>query len=170
MKDWIGFARAARDYFPFVLFGMVVVVLLAAWLLFEAWRRTANQTETHRLRRKGDRLETARAYSYRASPTAPQDAPHETVLSRRWIGRGAAATTSDGGCLLIVDAVIPGRRSASINVRLDGWPGARHDVKVGHPLEVTGNLGTYTLDVEGVTTTDALVSVTLKNRHSVEGA
>jgi hypothetical protein len=166
MGEWIGFARAARDYFPLILFGLLAVVLLVAWLLFEAFRRNAGKDEVRGLRRKVDRLEAARAYSYRASSTAAPDVPHELVLSPRWVSRGTAATTSDGGCLLIVDAVIPGRRTASITVRLDGWPGERHDVRMGHPLELTGKLGTYTLEVENVGAIEALVGVTLRSRHA----
>jgi hypothetical protein len=169
MQDWHAFARAARDYFPLILLGLLALVLLAAWVVFELFRNAASQGELKRLRRKVDELEAARAYSYRASSAIMADAPQEVVLTPRWVRRGAAATTSDGGCLLIVDAVTPGRRAASITVRVDGWPGVRHDVRTGHPFEVSGNLGTYTLELEGVNTLEARVGVTLRNRHVQEG-
>jgi hypothetical protein len=166
MQDWLAFARAARDYFPLILLGLLALVLLAAWVVFESFRSAASQGELRRLRRKVDELEAVRAYSYRAPPAMTEGAPREVVLTQRWVRRGAAATTSDGGCLLIVDAVTPGRRAASITVRLDGWPGVRHDVRIGHPLEVSGNLGTYTLELEGVNTLDACIGVTLRSRHA----
>ena len=169
MQDWLAFARAARDYFPLILLGLLLLVLLSAWVVFEAFRSaTSRQGELTRLRRKVDRLEAERAYSYRASPSLEGDVPQEMVLPPRWVGRGAAATTSDGGCLLIVDSVTPGRKAASITVRVDGWPGVCHDVRVGHPCEVSGNMGTYTLEVEGVNTMAARVGVTLRSRHAQE--
>ena len=166
MQDWHTFARAARDYFPLILFGLLALVLLAAWVVFESFRSATSQGELRRLRRKVDELEAERAYSYRPSPSTMEDAPQEMVLTPRWVRRGAAATTSDGGCLLIVDAIAPGRRAASISVRVDGWPGVRHDVRVGHPFEVSGNLGTYTVELEGVNTLEACVGVTLRSRHA----
>jgi hypothetical protein len=166
MQDWHTFARAARDYFPLILFGLLALVLLAAWVVFESFRSATSQGELRRLRRKVDELEAERAYSYRPSPSIMEDAPQEMVLTPRWVRRGAAATTSDGGCLLIVDAIAPGRRAASISVRVDGWPGVRHDVRVGHPFEVSGNLGTYTVELEGVNTLEACVGVTLRSRHA----
>ncbi|MGA3027744.1 MAG: hypothetical protein ABSF98_23550 [Bryobacteraceae bacterium] len=169
MQDWYSFARAARDYFPLILFGLLALVLVAAWVVFESFRSAASQSELRRLRRKFDQLEAARAYSYRPSPAMTADAPQEVVLTPRWVNRGAAATTSDGGCLLIVDAVAPGRRAASITVRVDGWPGVRHEVRIGHPFEASGNLGTYTLELEGVNSLAACVVVTLKSRHAQEG-
>jgi hypothetical protein len=169
MSDWYAFARAARDYFPLILFGLLALVLLAAWVVFESFRSATSQGELRRLRRKVDELEAERAYSYRASSTIAEDAPQEVVLTPPWVRRGAAATTSDGGCLLIVDAVAPGRKAASITVRVDGWPGVRHDVRVGHPFEVSGNLGTYTLELEGVNTLEVRVGVTLRSRHAQEG-
>jgi hypothetical protein len=171
MQDWLAFARAARDYFPFIFFGMLLLVLLAAWIVFESIRSASTrQGELHRLRRKVDELEAQRAYSYRASPATPAHAPQDVVLTPRWVRRGTAATTSDGGCLLIVDAVTPGRGAASITVRLDGWPGVCHDVHIGSPLELSGNLGTYTLELEGVNTVDARVAITLRSRHAQAGA
>jgi hypothetical protein len=169
MQDWLAFARAARDYFPLILFGMLVLVLLAAWVVFESFRSAASQGELRRLRRKVDELEAERTYSYRPSQAMTADVAQEVVLTPRWVGRGAAATTSDGGCLLIVDAVAPGRRAASITVRVDGWPGVRHDVRIGDPCEVSGNLGTYTLALEGVNSSSACVGVTLKSRHAQAG-
>jgi len=166
MQDWHSFARAARDYFPLILFGLLVLVLLVAWGVFEAFRRVSNQGELSNLRRKVDELEAARAYSYRASPTKSTDVPQETVLPPRWVRRGAAATTSDGGCLLIVDALAPGRRVASITVRVDGWPGVSHDLRQGHSVEVTGNMGTYSIELAGVNTLEACVGVTLTSRHA----
>jgi hypothetical protein len=169
MQDWLAFARAARDYFPLILLGLLALVLLSAWVVFEAFRSaTSRQSELTRLRRKVDLLEAERAYSYRASPAVAGDAPQEMVLTPRWVGRGAAATTSDGGCLLIVDAVTPGRKAAFITVRVDGWPGVRHDIRVGHPCEVLGNMGTYTLELDSVNSMGALVGVTLRSRHAQE--
>jgi hypothetical protein len=170
MQDWHELARAVRDYFPVILLALLVLILLAAWLVFEAFRSAARQGEVTRLRRQMDELEAQRVYSYRASSAATIDAPREEVLPARWVQRGAAATTSDGGCLLIVDTVTPGRRAAGITVRVDGWPGVRHEVRVGHSFEVSGNLGTYTLELEGVNTLQARVGVTLKSRHAQEDA
>jgi len=170
MQDWLAFARAARDYFPFILLGLLALVLLVAWVVFEAFRAaSSSRGEVTRLRRKLDQLEAERAYSYRAAPAMAGDGPHELVLTPRWVSRGAAATTSDGGCLLIVDAVAPGRRTATLTVRVDGWPGERHDVRAGHPCEITGNLGTYTVEIDGVNSMAARVGVTLRSRHAQAG-
>ncbi len=169
MEDWHSFARTVRDYFPEILFGVLVLVLLAAWAVFETFRRTSSVSELSRLRRKVDELEAARAYSYRATPTSADEAVGEVVLPARWVRRGAAATSSDGGCLLIVDTVTPGRRGASITVRVDGWPGVRHEVRQGHSFDVTGNMGTYNVELAGVNTQEACLSVTLKSRHIAEG-
>jgi len=167
MQDWLAFARAARDYFPFIFFGLLLLVLLAAWVVFEAFRSaTTRQGELQRLRRKVDELEAERAYSYRASSALPGHAPQDMVLTPRWVRRGTAATTSDGGCLLIVDAVTPGRQAAGITVRLDGWPGARHDIRIGTPLELSGNMGTYTLELESVSSMEARVAITLRSHHA----
>lgn len=171
MQEWLGFARAARDYFPFIFFGLLALVLLGAWVVFEVFRSaTTRHSELQRLHRKVDELEAERAYSYRPSAAMTPPASQDVVLTPRWVRRGTAATTSDGGCFLIVDAVTPGRNAASITVRLDGWPGVRHDVRIGSPVELSGNLGVYTLELEGVNAMDARVVVTWKSHHARAGA
>ena len=168
MQDWQTIARTVRDYFPLILAGTVVVLLVLFWIIIEAFRTISSQSELGKLRRKVDELEAERAYAYKA-PSITMDAmPQDVVLAPRWVRRGAAATTSDGGCLLIVDAVAPGRRTATLSVRLDGWPGTRQEIRAGQPVELTGNLGTYTLELEGVSAQEACVGVTLRSRHSRE--
>jgi len=169
MHDWQSLARAARDYFPLLLFGLLAFVLAGFWVVLEAIRGLAKQNELGRLRRKVEELQAERAYAYKAPAHVMCAMPQNVVLTPRWVSRGAAATTSDGGCLLIVDAVAPGRRSATLSVRLDGWPGTRQEIRAGHPVELTGNLGTYRLEVDAVSGTEARIGVTLRNRHSQEG-
>jgi len=170
MQDWQSLAHAARDYFPLILFGLVVVVLAGFWIIIEAFRSMSSQNELGKLRRKVDELEAERAYAYKTPSVTVDAMPQEVVLTPRWVRRGAAATTSDGGCLLIVDGVAPGRRTATLSVRLDGWPGTRQEIHAGHPVELTGNLGTYTLELEAVSAQEARVGVTLRSRHSQETA
>ena len=170
MHDWQSLARTVRDYFPLILFGVVAVLLVAFWVIIEAFRSLSRHSELGQLRRKVDELEAERAYAYKAPSVTLDAMPQEVVLTPRWVRRGTAATTSDGGCLLIVDAVAPGRKMATVSVRLDGWPGERHEIRAGHPMEMTGNLGTYTLEVEAVSTQEARLGVTLRSRHSQETA
>lgn len=170
MHDLQSLARTVRDYFPLILFGIVAVLLVAFWVIIEAFRSISSQGELGTLRRKVEELEAERAYAYKA-PSVTMDAiQHDVVLTPRWVRRGSAATTSDGGCLLIVDAVAPGRKAATLSVRLDGWPGTRQELRAGHPVEMTGNLGTYTLELEGVSAQEARLGVTLRSRHSQETA
>jgi len=166
MHDLQSLARTVRDYFPLILFGIVAVLLVAFWVIIEAFRSLSSQSELGKLRRKVDELEAERAYACKAPSVRTDAMPQDVVLTPRWVRRGFAATTSDGGCLLIVDAVAPGRKAATVSVRLDGWPGASQEIRAGHPVEMTGNLGTYTLELEAVSAQEARLGVTLRSRHS----
>jgi len=170
MHDWQSLARTVRDYFPLILFGLIALLLLAFWVIIEAFRSISSQSELGKLRRKVDELEAERAYAYKAPSVTLDAMPQDVVLTPRWVRRGSAATTSDGGCLLIVDAVAPGRKAATLSIRLDGWPGARQEIRAGHPVEMTGNLGTYTLELDAVNAQEARLAVTLRSRHSQETA
>ncbi len=168
MYDLHSFARLVRDNLPLLLLVMFAVVMLVAWLTFEALRGASSRDELKRLRRKVDELEAARAYAYTSRPSV-EAIPRETVLPARWVRKGGAATTSDGGCLVIVADVQPVRRSAALTIRIDGQPGERHEIRTGTRLELGGNLGSYTVELENVRQSEALLGISLRNRHVSAG-
>src|ERR1035438_10885516 len=107
--------RFVRDNITLLVSLMLVAIMGAAWIVFEAMRSHRRRDEIFALRRKVRELETERA-SVHPSFGDP------VVLSSRWIRSGGTATTSDGGCLLYIDRVLPSVRSAELTVRVDGYP------------------------------------------------
>jgi hypothetical protein len=158
MRDQI--LRFVRDNITLLVFLMVVAIMGAAWIVFEAMRSHRRRDEIFALRRKVRELETERA-SVHPSFGDP------VVLSSRWIkSGGGAATTSDGGCLLYIDRVLPSVRSAELTVRVDGYPVLQnHSIRSGERLEAAGKNGTYVLELYGVEGIQANLAVALRNRH-----
>jgi hypothetical protein len=131
----------------------------AAWIVFEAMRSHRRRDEVFALRRRVNELETERA-STNPSFGDPM------VLSSRWIRSGRTATTTDGGCLLYIDRVLPAVRSAELTIRVDGYAVLQnHAIRSGERLEANGKNGTYVLELYGVDGLQAHVAVALRNRH-----
>src|ERR1700730_546135 len=99
MPDPIVFLRFVRDNTTLLIIVVLVTVAGGAWIMFEAFRSHKNREEVDKLRRRLSELGQDRTSTPRPSFTDP------VVLSSRWIRSGAAATTTDGGCLLYVNRV-----------------------------------------------------------------
>jgi len=151
--------RFVRDNSTLLVSLMVVAIMGAAWIVFEAMRSHRRRDEVFALRRRVSELETERV-STNPSFGDPM------VLSSRWIRSGRTATTSDGGCLLYVDRVLPAVRSAELTIRVDGYAVLQnHAIRSGERLEAHGKNGTYVLELYGVDGLQAHVAVALRNRH-----
>jgi hypothetical protein len=151
--------RFVRDNITLLVSIMVVAIMGVAWIVFEAMRSHRRRDEVFALRRRVSELETERA-STNPSFGDPM------VLSSRWIRSGRTATTSDGGCLLYIDRVLPAVRSAELTIRVDGYAVLQnHAIRSGERLEANGKNGTYVLELYGVDGLQAHVAVALRNRH-----
>ena len=151
--------RFVRDNITLLASLMVVATMGAAWIVFEAMRSHRRRDEVFALRRRVNELETERA-STNPSVGDPM------VLSSRWIRTGRTATTTDGGCLLYIDRVLPAVRSAELTIRVDGYAVLQnHAIRSGERLEANGKNGTYVLELYGVDGLQAHVAVALRNRH-----
>src|SRR5579864_4867992 len=115
MREWEQLLRFVRDNITLLVFLAVVAIMGAAWIVFEAMRSHKRRDEVFALRRRVSELERERAAVHPSSGDP-------VVLSSRWIRSGAAATTSDGGCLLYIDKVLSAVRSAELTLRVDGYP------------------------------------------------
>lgn len=153
--------RFVRDNSTLLVSLMVVAIMAAAWVVFEAMRSHRRRDEVFALRRRINELETERA-STNPSFGDPM------VLSSRWIRSGRTATTTDGGCLLYIDRVLPAVRSAELTIRVDGYAVLQnHAIRSGERLEANGKNGTYVLELYGVDGLQAHVAVALRNRHKL---
>jgi hypothetical protein len=154
-----------RQYLGIILFGIFAAVLLGAWVVYESFRLLRRQEDYELLRRRVEHLEQAQA-----SLQSPGPALHSTrdpiVLEPRWIPKGHSATTSDGGCLMLVDDVLPGASQALLTLRVDGLPVMRrHLSNLGDVLELTGHYGTYTIQLIALSGIQAQLAAWLRNRH-----
>jgi hypothetical protein len=151
--------RFVRDNITLLSSLMLVAIMAAAWIIIEAMRSHRRRDEVFALRRRVNELETERA-STNPSFGDPM------VLSSRWIRSGRTATTTDGGCLLYIDRVLPAVRSAELTIRVDGYAVLQnHAIRSGERLEANGKNGTYVLELYGVDGLQAHVAVALRNRH-----
>ena len=98
MPDWVTSLRFVRDNVTLLVFVVLLTIVGGAWIVFEAFRSHKNREEVDRLRRRLSQINQERSVP-KLSFTDP------VVLSSRWIRSGAAATTTDGGCLLYVNKV-----------------------------------------------------------------
>ena len=143
----------------------MTAVLVGGWVIFESARNLLRGDEVEKLRRRVGELEREQAKHFH-----PGVAAHVTsdpvALSPRWVSKGGAATTTDGGCLLVVDDVMAPASQALLTVRIDGVAASRREVwKDGQTREYTGKLGTYTVRLGPVAGVQAQLSAWLRNRH-----
>jgi hypothetical protein len=151
--------RFVRDNLTLLVFLAVTAIMATAWIIFEALRSHKRRDEVFALRRRVSELERERASS---QPSFGDP----VVLSSRWIRSGGAATTSDGGCLLYIEKVLPAVRSAELTVRVDGYAVLQnHSLRTGERLETPGKNGIYVLELYGVEGIQAHLAVALRNRH-----
>ena len=159
MRDWAHIQRLIQDNITLLVFLAVAFLMASAWIIFEAMRSQSSRQEVFRLRRKLSALEAERS-----SLTLGFSDP--IVLARRWLRSGAAAATSDGGCLLYIDKVFPDLRSVELTVRVDGDAVFQnHTVRAGGGLEASGKYGTYLLRLYAVEGVQADLAIALRNRH-----
>ncbi len=163
MPDWVTSLRFVRDNITLLVFVVLLTVVGGAWIVFEAFRSHKNREEVDRLRRRLSDL-NSEINRERATPRPSFTDP--VVLSSRWIRSGAAATTTDGGCLLYVNKVSTASRFADLTIRIDGYAVFQnHSVGVGERLEASGKYGTYILELSAVDGVQASVAIALRNRH-----
>jgi uncharacterized membrane protein YciS (DUF1049 family) len=166
MDNWHYVAQGVHDSFTLILVILLACGFLVGWLVFQTLRSAETRGEMVRLRRKLNDLEVERAHAYSSATASPVALVDPVVLSLRWIRKGAAATTSDGGCLVIIDDVAPQAKTALMTVRVDGAAVlVRHKVRRGHPLQAEGTMGTYTVQVAAVEPLRTMVGVSLRSRH-----
>ena len=159
MQDWSIILRFVRDNVTLLLFIVVVTIMGGAWIVFEAIRGQRSRDEVFRLKMRIRELEMDKA-------SAGLRLTDPLVLANRWIQSGAAAATSDGGCLVYVDRVYPEAGSAELTLRVDGYPAIeRQGLRVGERVEAAGKYGTYILELYAVDGIRASVAVALRNRH-----
>ena|SRR5579884_657845 len=168
MQDWHFVAQGVRDNVALILIILIVGGFLAGWLLFQTFLSAGDRGEIARLRRKMRDLEVERAHAYSSVVRPPAEVLVDpVVLTPRWVRKGGAGTTSDGGCLVIVDDTVAPAKTAVVTVRIDGLPvHTRQSLRSGHTLKAEGNLGTYTVQVSAVEPLQAMIAVSLRNRHA----
>jgi hypothetical protein len=160
MPDWITSLRFVRDNTALLVFVVLLTVVGGAWIVFEAFRSHKNREEVERLRRRLSEL----SHEKRGLPKVAFTDP--VVLPSRWIRSGAAATTTDGGCLLYVNKVSAASNFADLTIRIDGYAVFENQsVGVGERLEANGKFGTYIVELSAVDQAQANVVVALRNRH-----
>jgi hypothetical protein len=166
MREWVYVLQFVKDNITLLVFLLVVLIMGGTWVVIEALRSHGNREEVFRLRMKVSALERERTSVTSPTVTDP------VVLSSRWVRTGGAATTTDGGCLLYVDKILPAIRSAGLTVRVDGYAIVQNqNVRVGERLEANGRNGTYILQLYAVEAAQALIAIALRNRHKdVENA
>jgi hypothetical protein len=159
MREWGPVLRFVRDNITLLVFMGVVGIMGAAWVIFEAIRSHKRRDEVYALQRRVAQLELEQAA---VNPSSGDP----VVLSSRWIRSGGAATTTDGGCLLLIDKVLPALRSAELTIRVDGYPILQnHPLRTGEHLEAAGKNGTYILQLYGVEGIQARLAIALRNHH-----
>jgi hypothetical protein len=159
MPDLTTSLRFVRDNITLLVFVVLLTVVGGAWIVFEAFRSHKNREEVERLRKRLSEVTQERTI-HKPSFTDP------VVLSSRWIRSGAAATTTDGGCLLYVNKVSAASSFADLTIRIDGYAVLEnHSIGVGERLEASGKFGTYILELSAVDGVQVNVAVALRNRH-----
>lgn len=167
MQGWHTVAEGIHDNFTLIVLILLACGVLTGWLVFQTMRTAEARGEMRRLRRKLADIELERAQAYTSRSSSDEVLIDPIVLTPRWITKGAAATSSDGGCLVIVDDVVPQARTALLTVRVDGNAiHLRQKVHSGHAVRAEGNMGTYTVQVTAVEPLRSMVVVSLRNRHA----
>jgi len=169
MQDWRSFSQGIHDNPALFVTILLVAAFFAGWLVFETLRRSEDHGEIHRLRRRLQDLEIQRAHAY-SNPgrvSGCEVLADPVVLTPRWVRRGGAATSSDGGCLVIVNDISEAAQKVLLTVRIDGLAvHTREGVRTGHSLQARGNMGAYTILVSALEPLQAMVSVSLRSRHA----
>ncbi len=148
-----------RDHIALIAIGLFFAILGVAWLVFAAMRSYRGNDEVLRLRQRLYQLERETGLN-RAFDPGP------AVLPQRWIDAGATATSSDGGCFLMMHASSPLQRKIVLTVRIDGVPTRTHHTFVaGQRTEFTGKSGVYTLEIHSVEKNRARAAVFLRSLH-----
>lgn len=159
MRTWYSAIHWIHDNILLIFFLVVCAMFLAAWLILEAFRSHRSRDEIFRLRQRLYTIEREQSF-VRPNDSGPM------VLSSRWIGVGAAATTSDGGCLILLEASSPFQKRASLTVRIDGLPSKRNEAMlVGQRIEVDGRSGTYSIELHATDQNQARFAVFLRTHH-----
>lgn len=158
MRGWISLQYWVRDNVILIAFLFIAVLFGLAWLVLEALRSHGSRDEIFRLRQRLYELERARGYTSLDFGSL--------VLQSRWIKVGGAATTSDGGCFLLLEAASPVQKKVSITVRVDGLPAKRNAMmSVGQRMEIEGKSGTYSIELHATEPQQGRINVYLRTRH-----
>ena len=148
-----------RDHIALIAIGLFLAILGVAWLIFAAMRSYRGSDEVLRLRQRLYQLERETGLN-RAFDPGP------AVLPLRWIPAGGTATSSDGGCFLMMHASSPLQRKVVLTVRIDGLPTRTHHTFVlGQRIEFTGKSGVYTLEIHSMEKDRARAAVFLRSLH-----
>jgi len=151
--------RFLRDNAALMVALIVIAVVGGGWIIMEAIRGQKRRDELEALKaklakRQADYLKLGEQFN------------DPVVLANRWLNTGAAATTSDGGCLLYVDRVDPDLGSAGLTVRVDGEAvHLNHSMTAGEFLQAQGKYGTYTLKLCKIAPRQVKIAVALRSRH-----
>jgi hypothetical protein len=150
--------RWVHDNIVLIYLSMIIAIFGVAWLAFEAIRSHNSRDQIFRLRQRLYQLE--RDHQSSASLEGGS-----TVLTSRWVNVGSAATTSDGGCLILLQAASPFQKRAMMSVRIDGLSAINNQtVMVGERLEVDGKSGIYSIELHGTEPKQARLAVALRIR------
>ncbi len=163
MAGWTILLRTVHDNIALIFSGLVVAVLGVAWLVIAAIRSNRSRDEIFNLRHRITELERERVAARPASggPLMP------VVMPDRWVRIGGAATTSDGGCLILVDGVSAAEHTAQLTVRVDGYPVKRSErLRVGETFELNGKSGIYLVSLYGTDSVQAHLGVGLRSKHA----
>jgi hypothetical protein len=162
MFDWRHIFRLVHDNIAILFFAVVIALFGLAWLMIEAYRSHRGRDEIFKLRSRISTLERERVMAALAVPTTDP-----MVLTSRWVRMGSAVTTTDGGCLVMVDRVLPQERRVVLTLRVDGYPAlSGHSAAAGERLEVRGKYGTYILQVFSVEGIQSQLAVWLRSHHA----
>lgn len=157
MLPWDKILRVMAENLAFVVSLAAALVFSACWLVMEAMRGRRSRDEIYRLRRRIHELEQGRP--------APSRAP-AAVLSPRSLRPGAAATTSDGGCLVLLERILPAL-TAEFTIRVDGYAVLQHHpVSNGAQIQVSGKCGDYIISVHALDRSQAQVGVVLQQGNA----
>ncbi|MGI8744499.1 MAG: hypothetical protein ACR2NN_18375 [Bryobacteraceae bacterium] len=159
MRGWGVVLRLVHDNITIIFFALVVAIFGVGWLVVEAFRSHQTRDEIFQLRRRLRDLERERV----AGKSLSID---PIVMPERWIRIGSASTTSDGGCLILVERVAPAQHSAVLSVRVDGYAVRQSEpLRVGDQLELPGKSGTYLVELYNTGASQAQVGVALRSKH-----
>lgn len=159
MRGWGMLLRFVHDNITLIFFGLSLAIIGVGWLVIEAFRSHQNRDEIFQLRRRVRDLEREVSVGKNAS-TDP------IVMPERWIQIGSASTTSDGGCLILVERVAAAVQTAIVTVRVDGYAvRQREPLRMGNHLELSGKSGTYRIELLGTERSQAQIGVALRSKH-----